>query len=194
MALADDLLTLAQDIVDLHAGSLYYTAPPEANLRRAMSTAYYAIFHLLIYETSLNWNRESLRKMLARVFDHGKMKSASDNKISELNAYFKTNPPASPERTAFENLRTVCNAFIEAQQRRHDADYNLLKPCPLSDVQSQIRQVSQAFQAWRSIRDTEIAQIYLISLLGGYGEKKRFQMNTNAGKSKRRPSPRSSTD
>jgi hypothetical protein len=177
MALADDLLILAQDIVNLHADSLRYTGPTEANLRRAMSTAYYAIFHLLISETSLNWNRESLRKMLARVFDHGKMKSASDNKVSELNAYFKASPPASPERTTCEDLRAVCRAFIEAQQRRHDADYNLFKPCPLKDVQDQIQQVTRAFQAWSRIRDTEIAQVYLISLLGGYGEKKQSQGN-----------------
>jgi hypothetical protein len=175
MALADDFLTLAQNIVNLHTGSPRDPGPPEANLRRAMSTAYYAIFHLLIAETSLNWNRESLRKMLARVFDHGKMKSASDNKISELNAYFKVNPPSSLERTTCEDLRTVCKAFIEAQQRRHDADYNLFKPCPLNDVQDQIQQVKRAFQAWSRIRDTEIAQVYLISLLGAYGEKNQSQ-------------------
>jgi hypothetical protein len=133
-----------------------------------MSTAYYAIFHHLVAETSLNWKRDGLRSMLARVFEHGKMKSASDNKISELNSYFRTNPTDSPERATSEDLRTVCTAFIEAQQRRHDADYNLL-----SDVRTQIAQVTQAFQAWSRIREEEMAQVYLMSLLGGYGEKKR---------------------
>ena len=94
MEFSDELLELAQDLADLHPES-----PRQANLRRAMSTAYYAIFHLLISETTLNLARVELRAQLGRVFEHGKMKTASDNKIADLNSYFNANPPASPERT-----------------------------------------------------------------------------------------------
>ena len=64
---------------------------------------------------------------------------------------------------------------------------NLFKPCPLNDVQNQIRQVTQAFQAWSSIRNTEIAQVYLMSLLGGCGEKRQSQGKAETGKSKQVP-------
>jgi hypothetical protein len=84
---------------------------------------------LLIAETTLNWNREELRAQLGRVFEHGKMKSASEIKVSDLNAYFKTKPAESPERSILGNLLIVCNAFIQAQQRRNDADYNTGKEC-----------------------------------------------------------------
>jgi hypothetical protein len=36
--------------------------------------------------------------MLARLCDHGQMYSTSVTKKAELNAYFKGNPPESPER------------------------------------------------------------------------------------------------
>ncbi len=115
-----------------------------------MSTAYYAIFHLLISEATLNWIRVELRGQLGRVFEHGKMKSASEIKVAELNAYFKTKPVASHERTTAENLQIVCNAFIQAQQRRNDADYNTAKECTPMEVRIQIQEVTQAFRVGAS--------------------------------------------
>ena len=44
--------------------------PAQADLRRAVSAAYYAVFHLLISETVLNWRLESSRDGLARMFEH----------------------------------------------------------------------------------------------------------------------------
>ena len=87
MPYADELLELAYDIANLHA-----TEPRQSSLRRAVSTAYYALFHLLISEATANWNRQELRGALARVFDHGPMKLAADKKVAELNSYFKETP------------------------------------------------------------------------------------------------------
>jgi len=50
--------------------------PRQASLRRAVSTAYYALFHLLVHEATLNWRRFEQGALLARFFEHGKMKSA----------------------------------------------------------------------------------------------------------------------
>ena len=72
MAHAEDLLELAR-----HLANLERIQPRQAYLRRAVSTAYYALFHLLISEATLNWGRSDLRAELGRVFAHGKMKSAS---------------------------------------------------------------------------------------------------------------------
>jgi len=65
----------------------------QANLRRSVSTAYYALFHLLISEATLNWARPELRPMLGRLFDHGPMCSASENKEADLNRYLGDDPP-----------------------------------------------------------------------------------------------------
>jgi uncharacterized protein (UPF0332 family) len=66
MAYHEDLLRLASDLVDKDGAT-------QADLRRAVSTAYYALFHLLVSETTLNWKRESSRNALGRMFDHGMM-------------------------------------------------------------------------------------------------------------------------
>lgn len=54
MAFADDLLEQAYHLANLDSGE-----PKQASLRRAVSTAYYALFHLLIDETVGHWNDAS---------------------------------------------------------------------------------------------------------------------------------------
>jgi hypothetical protein len=84
MAYANELLELAQELANLHPDH-----PHQPSLRRAVSTAYYALFHLLISEATANWQRPELRAILGRVFDHGPMKQAADKEVAELSNYFK---------------------------------------------------------------------------------------------------------
>ena len=161
MAFPDDLLELAEDLANLHRGR-----PHQASLRRAVSTAYYAIFHLLISEATVNWARPELRAILGRCFDHGPMKQASEVKVSQINTAFKDNPPEGAAKKVTIHLRTVANAFIQAQQRRNDADYNVGKEWTPVEVDTQIASVNEAFKAWNIIRDEAAAQAYLVSLLG----------------------------
>lgn len=56
MAFAEDLLKQAFLLVHKEPKS-----PRQASLRRSVSTAYYAVFHLLIQETSANWSRLDTR-------------------------------------------------------------------------------------------------------------------------------------
>jgi hypothetical protein len=118
MPFPDDLLELAQDLADIRHGR-----PHQARLRRAVSTAYYAIFHLLISEATVNWARPEFRAILARCFDRGPMKQASEAAVSRINNAFKDNPPEGERKTVNTLLRTVAHAFIQAQQLRNDADY-----------------------------------------------------------------------
>ncbi|HEY6392134.1 MAG TPA: hypothetical protein VIX89_12695 [Bryobacteraceae bacterium] len=137
MAFADDLLKLAQDIANLPAADRR-----QANLRRAVSTAYYALFHLLISEATLNCGRPELRPALGRLFDHGPMNTASTNKEADLNAYFNNHPSESPERVVAGHLRSVAKTFVRAQQRRIDADYNLGKEVEETDMLTQLETVT----------------------------------------------------
>ena len=162
MAFPDDLLELAQVLRSLHPEG----AQHQASLRRAVSTAYYALFHLLISEATANWARPELRAILGRCFDHGPMKTASETKISQINGAFKNNPPEGAEETVEDHLSTVANAFIQAQQRRNDADYNMAKEWTTAEVDTQIDSVNEAFKSWNLIRDEAVAQAYLVSLLG----------------------------
>jgi uncharacterized protein (UPF0332 family) len=52
MPLAEHLLEQAQ-----HLANREKKRPRQASLRRAVSTAYYALFHLLIHEATRNWKK-----------------------------------------------------------------------------------------------------------------------------------------
>jgi hypothetical protein len=161
MAFPDDLLELARHLADLHTES-----PHQASLRRAVSTAYYALFHLLISEATVNWARPELRAKLGRCFDHGPMKNASKITVSQINRDIKRNSFAGSEKTVALHLRTVANAFIQAQQRRNDADYKMDKEWKPIEVAANIASVTEAFETWVIIREEPAAQAYLVSLLG----------------------------
>jgi hypothetical protein len=59
------------------------TKPRQASLRRAISTAYYALFNLLIREAASNWKNDAQRMRLARSFEHGKMKVANSSVVDQ---------------------------------------------------------------------------------------------------------------
>ena len=49
--------------------------PNQVDLRRAVSAAYYALFHLLTTEAAKNWKHQSQRNRFAGMFDHGWLRS-----------------------------------------------------------------------------------------------------------------------
>src|ERR1035438_9397336 len=100
MAYHDDLLDQA-----LHLARRDPKRPKQANLRRAVSTAYYALFHLLVSEAVGYWRLERQRSLLARSFDHKKMKGVCNN--------FRSQKPQNAE------LLAVAEAFLDLQQSRH---------------------------------------------------------------------------
>jgi len=142
--------------------------PRQASLRRAVSTAYYAIFHLLVHEATLNWKRVDQRPLLARFFEYGKMRTASGRQRDECNRYLNSTPPPpnGPQLDSMRKLGIVADAFFQAQQQRHTADYDNSKTWTRTEVITLIDIVDSAFSAWRGIRDDGTAQSYLISLLG----------------------------
>jgi hypothetical protein len=161
MPFADDLLELARQLASLEAKNLQ-----QASRRRAVSTAYYALFHLLISEATRNWGRVELRPALGRLFEHGKMASASERTAGDLNSYFKKKPPDGPGLTIATNLHLVAKTFVEAQQSRNAADYDTSRVWTQVDALDLIALVAAAFESWNQIREEPAAQAYLVSLLG----------------------------
>jgi hypothetical protein len=158
MALAEDLLKQAFLLLNKESKN-----PKQASLRRAVSTAYYALFHLLIQEASANWSRSDTRDYLARAFEHRTMKQAC--KWAESAAY---PPPVSPQVAA--KLRSVARAFKELQQQRHLADYSNATKWDRIKASAKVNQCKTAFSDWKSIRNESVAQRYLVSLLSNYKE------------------------
>ncbi|MBI3683831.1 MAG: hypothetical protein HY235_25945 [Acidobacteria bacterium] len=104
MAFADDLLRDAH-----HLAGRGGRKPKQSSLRRAVSTAYYALFHLLIADFVSNWRLTDQRARLGRMFEHRKMSGAV------LKLQDKKNP------TAVEaELQKVISAFAQLQEDRYN--------------------------------------------------------------------------
>jgi hypothetical protein len=71
MAYHDDLMAHAKFLATLP------DQPRQADMRRSVSAAYYAVFHLLTSEAAGNWKNTHQQARFAGIFDHGRMKSAS---------------------------------------------------------------------------------------------------------------------
>ena len=153
MAFYDDLLVQAFLLVQS-------TPPTQATLRRAVSTAYYAAFHLLIADATSNWNNALLRAALGRAFDHGNMKSAS-NRLLNTRDY----PFTGQDTRVVSGLRFVARTFTQLQEARHFADYNLTQDLDVPDALAQVKSAERLFAQWQSLRASQIAQEYLVSLV-----------------------------
>jgi len=160
MAFPEDLLEQAH-----HLAQRERKRPKQASLRRAVSTAYYALFHLLISETTKNWKRPAQRFTLARMFDHSQMGKVCSAKRDSLNAHFKSTPPPSPILTASKHLHLVAEAFVQMLQDRHTADYDSSTKWTRTDTMEKIQLVQAAFRSWKAIRNDHEAQNFLVTLL-----------------------------
>lgn len=153
-------MSYAKELLDL-AGKLASPQgeePNQAQLRRSVSTTYYALFHLLISEATMNYAHEVLRPDFGRAFEHGRMKNA-----------------AVQRRAAVQNridddlarwLYFVTDTFIEAQAKRMVADYHTGREWRVAEALEMAQKVGEAFEAWYLIREEAEAQAFLISMLG----------------------------
>lgn len=158
MAFAEDLLKQAFLLLNKESKN-----PTQASLRRSVSTACYALFHLLIQEASANWSRADTRDYLARAFEHRTMKQACT--WAENATYSTTISPA-----VVAKLRSVARTFRELQLQRHLADYSNVTRWDRIKASAKVNQAKTAFNDWKSIRNEFIAQKYLVSLLSNYKE------------------------
>jgi len=152
MAYHDDLLRQALQLVHKERRN-----PKQASLRRGVSSAYYALFHLLISEAVANWNRASLRTALGRAFEHSTMKAAS-KRIQNKEKF----PFTGEDLRVVVALREVADTFAQLQEKRHTADYDNTTFWTRTDALAQVKSAEQAF---KPIRHEQIAQAYLVSLV-----------------------------
>jgi uncharacterized protein (UPF0332 family) len=150
VAFADDLLRDAH-----HLAGRGGKNPKQSSLRRAVSTAYYALFHLLVADFVSNWRLTDQRARLGRMFEHRKMSGAV------LKLQDKRNP------TAVEaELQKVISVFARLQEERYIADYDAGLIWTRTQVTDILTIVDEAFKRWRSIRTEKAAQHHLMSMFG----------------------------
>jgi hypothetical protein len=163
--------TLAEEL--LEQAKLLLTLPSnQANLRRAVSAAYYSLFHLLIRSTVSKWSDPLHQARIGRIFEHERMRRISAATVKSLEA--KTGAGASTslaESTLLSELKAVAQSFIVLQQARVDADYNLEHSLEPDYASGQVARANAAFESWKIAGDSEAAREYMFSLL--FKEKER---------------------
>lgn len=161
MAIEKDLLTQAEQLLRKEPKH-----PKQASLRRAVSSAYYALFDLLTRDTSEllikgNDNKQ-LRLLLRRVFQHTEMKNAArafagGNLPDVLKNVFPS--PISPE------LKKIAQTFVNLQVARHEADYDFTKDFTRHEAKELVESVVDAFQVWKTIKKSPEARLFMVALL-----------------------------
>jgi uncharacterized protein (UPF0332 family) len=157
MAYPDDLLEQATHLLRREP-----KRPKQASLRRAISSSYYALFHLLITEAVKNWKRPKERLTLARMFEHDNMQRVSAKKRDELRNWIQENPTSMANK---RHLLNIVDTFVDMQHQRHIADYNGSKKWSRVEAKDRIDSVSEAFASWDIIAQESETQEFLVSLL-----------------------------
>lgn len=136
--------------------------PVQANLRRAVSSAYYALFHLLTAaaaERLVPAGVKDLRPRIVRAFTHENLRRASTAFSSGGSIPMLGTIAVPPE------LRHVAAEVLELQQARNQADYDLSRRFLRTEVIEYVEAAERAVSAWAAIKNTDAAKVYLLLLL-----------------------------
>ena len=162
MSLPHDLLAQATLLATKEA-----RRPKQASLRRSVSACYYALFHLLVHDAVRRFvggnNRDALRNCLARAFDHGVMR-----RVAHQFAAAHISPRLSPGLNGLplqHQIRNVSETFVDLQQCRHEADYDMGRRFTRVEVLDLIGNAERAFAEWREVRHSLQADTFLVGLL-----------------------------
>ena len=168
MNLHHDLLILARALVsgEGQAG--------QAHLRRAVSTAYYALFHLLVYDATQRMfgaqdDRAALRSCLARAFTHSNMAKVAKDFAAAGAA--RKRQLGGRLRPALDGLKVqpeigkVARNFIALQDARHTADYDLSAQVDPEWAEGMVALAEEAFAELGKVRGTLQAGVFLAGML-----------------------------
>jgi len=126
----------------------------QAALSRAVSTAYYAVFHLLTSSGAQLWIGSGTEQArIERAFDHGSMR-----KISAEFANRKADP---------RELRDIADTFVDLQIERQSADYDNQRVWSQTEVLGIVEQANDVFAKWEIIRTHPKTGSYLLAMLLG---------------------------
>lgn len=165
---SSELLAVADDLL-----GLYDPASPRPELlRRAVSSAYYALFHELIAEAvrqtlGVDASRSADRHAVARFYQHGEMRSVCRWVLDR--AQRRTLPDRvsalldSPQAALVE----VAAALVTLQDARHDADYNHLATVRLDEARSHVTLARTVLAGLPGLGGDRVYSNFLALLLGG---------------------------
>jgi uncharacterized protein (UPF0332 family) len=163
LALHDDLLRQARQLANNER-----TKPRQVSLRRALSAAYYALFHLLIAEATrvlAPAKPVDLRAQFGRAFGHEDMRRV----CLAFHSGDSGSLPAATRRLIGAPIRSdlaaVAAAFVNLHTARHTADYDISAVFDRENVLARIDTAERAFLRWKGLRDEPNTNVFLAALL-----------------------------
>ena len=163
MSLHNDLLEQARRLATLDM-----KRPKQANLRRAISAAYYAVFHLLVdaacrVQIGAQHNQAPFRQVLGRAFAHGVMKEACKSfGGGTLKKGVAKGLPVG--FTIPGEIQALAGAFVDLQDTRHLADYDLTERFNRSDVLTLIVEVKNRIEDLTKLPSSNEKRFFLACL------------------------------
>jgi hypothetical protein len=168
MAYSDDLIDQAKALASVDP-----RRPRQASLRRAISAAYYAVFHE-VAEHAVGGVLSSadaagpLGARLSRVVQHAAVAKAAKwfaSPPGDLPAVIKAMRPGTPAIEA--RLARLSQVVIDLQTERHRADYDLSLTFSRFDAKRLVAMAESAIGDLRSLATKGDAQIFLLGCLLG---------------------------
>lgn len=138
---------------------------PSARIRRSISTSYYALFHFILDEvgrrligTSNDFRVQ--RRILARTITHRGAYTTFDklrgsNVHASVTDFVRPRAHSGGDVATPDFVRRLANTFVDAQSKRHDADYDLNTPLSEEDAKALRRRVKRAIDDWRAASSAE---------------------------------------
>lgn len=120
--------------------------PNQEELRRSLSTAYYALFHALAGSAAdlFVGTSRAVRKSPAWVHTYRSLQHGFARQQCDRVSPARKDNAAQPMQTFDSRIIAFATAFVTMQQLREDADYNPEKTFYRSEVHTRIRQAEQA--------------------------------------------------
>ena len=140
----------------------------DARLRRAISTAYYAVFHTVLHAAAKRFmgsgsNQSPGYRILYRSFDHAQMAKVCGEirKVTLRDSYRRTlgRTAVSPDACAF------ANGFLSLQEARHRADYDPGAPAGLSDAMAAITEAEADMAAFHRVPPDEQSDVLALMMV-----------------------------
>jgi uncharacterized protein (UPF0332 family) len=166
MSLVEELLEHAQFLA-----SLDEQTTSQANIRRAISASYYAVFHLLsaaVAEQVSPGFPAGLRECTQRALSHSQMFNVAkafsqqgQKTVKSLPKGFVLPDPISAE------LASIASDFQELQEARHAADYDVLRKFDPVDAISYVQEAEKVFKDWETEKHSKNAPVFLAALIFG---------------------------
>jgi hypothetical protein len=158
-------LTLHHDLLEQaqHLALREPNKPRQASLRRAVSAAYYSLFHFLLHEaTQLLFPARpaALRGRASRAFTHSEAKN-----VCEIFAREKGGIKELTTDPLEQQLTEIAGSFVELQEARHRADYDLMHTFDRIQVIGYVDDTRLAIAKWKAIKHNPNANVFLTALL-----------------------------